>query len=224
MGDFHNWNVAHTNEELALMLETGKDAINFMPTPAEKNKRYIAQMCAFLEENTSCKALSLTRCSVTSKEAVVIADMLMANTGLVYLNLSNNVIGNEGAEALARALAKNATLKFLNVSLNNFNDTGASAFVVALSNNFTLHTLKISTAFCKESTAQDIKGLLGRNRQLRKQQLREAPIRHGTKSSRKKRPHSSKKTTGYTNSLDSVGSEMSSLNPLYQQDKQLHEA
>ena len=45
--------------------------------------------------------------------------------------------------------------------------------------------------------------------------LRKAP------RGKKKRPPSSKKATGYSNSLDSVRSEMSSLNPLYHSDKQL---
>ncbi|CAF0913408.1 unnamed protein product [Adineta ricciae] len=124
-------------------LETRRDVFRFGKSLKEKDLNMIVQQEII---DCQCTHLYLKESDLTSRCALILANILHHNTTLKGLYLFNNQIGDSGVQALAMALSfnKNQTLEELSLGCNLITCQGAEYLAQMLITNQTLKGLWLS--------------------------------------------------------------------------------
>lgn len=104
--------------------------------------REIGILTHYLKENTSITDLNLMFNPIEDQGAEFIADMLMFNSSITRVTTWNSTIGDLGIQKLSEMLKVNTTLKSLGLNeIPNLTDTGAQYLISSLNENCVLENL-----------------------------------------------------------------------------------
>ena len=104
------------------------------------------KVCSDLLDHHSLRWLRFTSNSISDKEVVLLANIIMHNTTLTHLSLSENPdITTACAKSLADLIVTNRTLTYLSLRSTRINDEGIALLMTALRGNKELKELKLDT-------------------------------------------------------------------------------
>lgn len=128
---------------IQLLKERTIEEFHIISTPVQYD---FIKVCSDILDHHSLRWLRFTSNSISDKEVVLLANIIMHNTTLTHLSLSENPdITTACAKSLADLIVTNHTLTYLSLRSTRINDEGIELLMTALRGNKELKELKLDT-------------------------------------------------------------------------------